>query len=274
MGLLSHMEALHAVESSQREKVFTECSAFSSSTTELIDFHDFAKKNDLPFCALLIPFNNHFFMRYSHGFDVDTILKSVSSVDFWDGTIQKDKWVTYSGSTLEPFYQFFSQNFLTTLNTLHIKTFDVLDTKVIFLILNTELQQENIDKNIFELKNYLSSEIKNFPNYNFRQIHKKNDDCQNKKSFTIDISNIMSDIKKDIDLESQNILLPVIKSEIYSKVSEIIDLTDYCYIMDEKIYIDFYSAQSLEQDLLQFQINKILANVLQKYSTKLIVYSN
>ena len=66
---------------------------------------------------------------------------------------------------------------------------------------------------------------------------------------------------------------PVIKSQIYNKISQIIDLTDYCFMADDKIYIEFYSAQSLESDLLQFQINKILEDLLQDKSKKVSVYS-
>ena len=68
-------------------------------------------------------------------------------------------------------------------------------------------------------------------------------------------------------------MLPVIKSQIYNKISQIIDLTDYCFMEDDKIYIEFYSAQSLESDLLQFQINKILEDLLQDKSKKVSVYS-
>lgn len=271
MGLLSHMEALHAVEN-QRLNGLTECSAFSSKT-ELFDFHSFAKKNDLPLCALMVPFKNRFYMRYSHGFDVETILKSVSSIDFWNGTIQSNEWISYENSALEPFYQFFSQQYLSVLNKIQIKMFEVSDTKAILIIVNNDILQENIDIQLNELKEYITSDLNNFPEYYIHQKHKKNEDNQNSKSFTVDFSDILNGLKNTVDSETQEILLPVIKSQIYNKISQIIDLTDYCFMEDDKIYIEFYSAQSLESDLLQFQINKILEDLLQDKSKKVSVYS-
>ena len=84
MGLLSHMEAIRTRD---LELQFSGANEISSQKKKIVDYHSFSDRAALNQSAVLVPFGKRFFMRYEHGFDAASILKSVSTVAFSNGTL-------------------------------------------------------------------------------------------------------------------------------------------------------------------------------------------
>lgn len=99
-----------------------------------LDFFEFAQKYKIPFFAELKKVNDNFVFCNTYGFDGVSILSSVSSKDFWNGTIkEKNKWYEFSAkrNNLLPFYQFFSFNQKDKINYVYICYFD--DEKILMI---------------------------------------------------------------------------------------------------------------------------------------------
>lgn len=86
--------------------------SISISSAQKISFSDFVKKYNISLCAVLKKCDQNFVISNSYGFDAISIISSVSSLSFWEGTIkEKNKWYSYKNNAqMLPFYQFFSFN--------------------------------------------------------------------------------------------------------------------------------------------------------------------
>ncbi|MCQ2575480.1 MAG: hypothetical protein MJ162_01975, partial [Treponema sp.] len=99
-------------------------SAVSAPTNNSnISFFSFTKKYGLNCCCSFSKKANHFYITNSIGFDGDSILKSYSTDDFWNGAIlPEDRIITYTqaDTNLNSFKQFFSDTLLFDLESLTI----------------------------------------------------------------------------------------------------------------------------------------------------------
>lgn len=275
MGLLSRMEALHAAEK-QRLNGLSVCSAFSSAKKQIFDFHFFANTCRLPTCALLVPFGRRFFMRYSHGMDAETICKSISSVDFWNGTVpETNEWKLFSKSELEPFYQLFSSDFSQELKTIYVKSFMIIadcPIKAFLLIINSDFDKIKVDSAIPNLAEYVASDMTNIAEYYIDEQNPEPQRIEGGKAFFVDFSKAIEKIAERIDYEAQSILLPVVTAEIYNRISKIVPNGDFCsYVPENHMRIVFYNAKNLDADLLQFQLQKLLAPILNDTAAEVTV---
>lgn len=81
------------------------------SAENRLDFFEFTKKYNLNICAILEMYKDSFVVSECIGFDGLTIISTLSTPDFWNGTIpSKNQWYKFSTSdnTITPFYQFLS----------------------------------------------------------------------------------------------------------------------------------------------------------------------
>lgn len=89
------------------------CTALSENAHEYIDslFTDFygtANESRLAAFGIFFPAGSDFKIILNKGFNAETVRKSVSTRDFWDGMIRDDGWHFIRGAALNPFYQLFS----------------------------------------------------------------------------------------------------------------------------------------------------------------------
>ncbi|MGI5174004.1 hypothetical protein H0R92_10465 [Treponema sp. OMZ 840] len=77
--------------------------------TLFVDFHRFADESRNSF-AVFVEFDGNFRIVLNHGFNAETVRKSVSSRDFWDGTVSDSGWHILHGDSLTGFYQLFSRH--------------------------------------------------------------------------------------------------------------------------------------------------------------------
>ncbi len=271
MGLLSHMEAILA-----RDKALQSSGSMDDSIQKKVaDYHSFAEKAALKQSAVLVPFGRRFFMRYEHGFDVVSIFKSVSSVDFWNGTLpQNQQWHTFSGDDLEPFYQLFSSEFNLNLNDLHMKSFILLadvPIQAILLIADKTIDRELIDRNIPELADYIAAEISNvieaIPPTPLRE---------GSRSFSVSIKEPVAEITDSLhtDTEALDLLFPVVLSETLNRLQQILSPDDIVFPLNEFDIVLFFShADNMDADLLQFQLQKYFIPLLGSSTSKILVES-
>lgn len=272
MGLLSHMEAILASDSSTLD---AGSMVDSSQKQKIEDYHSFSKRTALKQSAVLVPFGRRFFMRYEHGFDVETIFKSISSVDFWNGTIPlNQQWHSFSGNELEPFYQLFSKDCIHNLTNLHIKSFILLadiPIQAIMIIADETINQELVDDTIPELADYIAAEI-----LNTIEIIPPTPLQVGSRSFSVSIKDAVAEITDllYIDTEALDLLFPVVLSETLNRLQQILSKQDIVFpLNDFDIALFFSHADNIDADLLQFQLKKYFVPLLGTSSSKILVES-
>ncbi len=86
-----------------------------------LDFFDYVNKYNLSQCAVFRLNNGIFQINTCYGFDCNSILKSVSTLDFWDGLIpQKNTPLLFSkkDNSIQPLYQFFSDKLIDAIDSI------------------------------------------------------------------------------------------------------------------------------------------------------------
>lgn len=202
---------------------------------ERLAFCDFIKKNNFPKCAILKNNSNFYAIFQSFGFDGDSILRSFSSCDFWEGTIPNQNQI-YSFNAksinINQFFQFFSENLKEKINSLSI--FKSTNGKILIFI------NENITKKI----------IFDFEKLNLeKKITNKNDDflSSNKNNLIHFTLNLNSCVEAFIKSKKQNILYEsdfskAIKNEIFNRIFQ-------------KFYKDFFIEQNSENKITFYALN-------------------
>ena len=134
MGLLSRTLSL-----SQEKKV----------SEKTISFIQFTKKFNISLCAVFSKIDNNYLITNSVGFDGISIISSISTNDFWDGTINNpNKWYSFTtNSEMVPFFQLFSFNQKDKIKGIYIcrfedKVFMVCSTESISFIPNDSIIKE------------------------------------------------------------------------------------------------------------------------------------
>ena len=277
MGLLSHMEAIRARD---LELKVSGSMVNSSQKKRIADYHSFSERTALKRSAVLVPFGKRFFMRYEHGFDVASIFKSISSVDFWNGTIpQNQDWHTVSGSNLEPFYQLFSDEVVQDLTTIHIKSFVVLadvPIKAIMIAVDATIDEELVDDYIPYLADFIASDVSNDESYFSSPIFSSTPSIDNCRTFTLTIKEAIAEIADllHVDTEAFDILFPVFLSETKNRLQHLLGKGDYALPGNEfNIILLFSQGKSIAADLLQFQLQKNLFSLFGSSTPKILVES-
>lgn len=197
MGLLSRISAgidIPAEANSINESLLE--SSLKKETGKL-SFFDFLKKNSISHCAVFSKAESFYSFCFSWGFDSATVLQSISTSDFWEGSTKLNQWTLFSSETnnLNTILQFFPDSQKKSFSASYVYNAG----NYLLLIAN--------EKNIYsdsELKK-LSEDfnIINFSNTEFiSESSKKNNNIQLTVNFTAAIS------------EYSGKLNPVLKSQI------------------------------------------------------------
>lgn len=279
MGLLSHMEAIRARD---LELKLSSSNAVLGKRRKITDYHSFSQRVSLARSAVLVPFGKRFFMRYEHGFDAASIFKSVSSIDFWNGTIpQHQEWYTFSDESLEPFYQLFSDDIVHNLTHVHIKSFVILadvPIKAIMIVTDKEINQDLISEYLSDLADFIAADISNSATNFSAPIFSTSNLLEESvgKIFTLSVKEAIAEVADiyHVDAEVLDILDSVILYEVYSRIRRILSPQDFCFPENEyEIGIYFSQAESIEPDLLQFHLQKYLYSFFGRSSSNIFLTS-
>lgn len=163
MGLLNRATA----GQEKSDGLLLKTNAFSNGQV-YNSFFEFCKKYKFAHCAILKYIENNFIISHCIGIDAKSIAASVSSRDFWEGTIGTDVIEISFGkieNSLAPFYQFFSNPMKEKICGIH---FIRISRDAIFMKVDTAQYEDFFSsaetlKN--ELKQFVTSEtVPVFPN--------------------------------------------------------------------------------------------------------------
>ena len=120
--------------------------SLSLSNAKSLNFLDFTRKFNLKVCGIYKKEDNKYFISNSIGYDGISIISSVASADFWDGTVtEKNKLVKISErSKLFPFFQLFSFNLKDDISTLYY--YSTEDSTLIICLSDDETIDEYIQR--------------------------------------------------------------------------------------------------------------------------------
>lgn len=143
----------------------------SLADSNKIPFKQFTKKYNISLCAVFSKFDNDFVITDSTGFDGISIISSISSSDFWNGTIKnKNEWQHYnSNEEMLPFFQLFSFNQKDKITGISIRYFE----NKIFMACSTE--KVNFTASEALTKDLLNLSFENNAQLNIEQFNRGKD---------------------------------------------------------------------------------------------------
>ncbi|WP_428768518.1 hypothetical protein V1L52_07805 [Treponema sp. HNW] len=135
------------------------CAALNTGAQEYIDtlftdFHRTAEESRLAHFALFFKTEAGFKILLNKGFNAETVRKSLSTGDFWQGTIRDSRWHFVRGDALSPFYQLFSAQDL-AFDCLSIKKASQADKPFIFAA-SGEFSETYLEKQLDTLLPFIS----------------------------------------------------------------------------------------------------------------------
>ena len=241
-------------EDSKTEDVENEVLEESSAKIDepFIFFKNFANEVGLQKVVVLIPYENNYQTIFSYGVESYSREKNVSTLDFWNGTLDGVQWQSYSGEKLCPFYQLFSQDDVQQLKHLHIKRFEIdEDTCAIILILedssNSLIDLETIDMILPNINEYLKPLIE-MSNENI--LFQKNED----------ISSIKDKINSEVAKFNMGFLHTISLQSIFRDLKDLVSFDDFYHIFSV-IYHKIISLKN-ERDIWYFTNELEIRNVI------------
>lgn len=241
-------------EDSKNEDVENEVLEESSAKIDepFIFFKNFANEVGLQKVVVLIPYENNYQTIFSYGVESYSREKNVSTLDFWNGTLDGVQWQSYSGEKLCPFYQLFSQDDVQQLKHLHIKRFEIdEDTCAIILILedssNSLIDLETIDMILPNINEYLKPLIE-MSNENV--LFQKNED----------ISSIKDKINSEVAKFNMGFLHTISLQSIFRDLKDLVSFDDFYHIFSV-IYHKIISLKN-ERDIWYFTNELEIRNVI------------
>ncbi len=224
-----------------------------ASEVHKLDFFEFTGKYNLEICALFKNQEGTYKISNCIGFDGESICLSVSTADFWDGTItQPHKLYSFSANSSEalPFFQFFSKALKEKIYSIQIiKTND----NSILLACNAEFKDTSTIFDELEITQNIQIDF-NEGNAGVSQNYAA--------SYTLDFSEalesfILSNSKNDIKFTK------IILDEIYFNLQKNFpspDFVEYSPKGKFKLYISQLLPVELLYNHIRYENSFILAN--------------
>lgn len=101
-------------------------------------FNNEARKLNIKKACILVRNDDFYRLFISTGFSSQTLSDSVSTSDFWDGTLPHSDWASFSHENAVPYLQLFSKDDVSDIAKLHIKRFCASDIHYIFIAAETD----------------------------------------------------------------------------------------------------------------------------------------
>lgn len=185
-------------------------------------FKNFCTEVGLQKVVVLIPHENTYKAIFSYGVESASREESISTFDFWNGTLKENQWYSFSGEDLCPFYQLFADNDVHLLKHLHIKRFEIAENVYsIILILedsvNSFIDLETVEIILPNLKEYLLSFVE-FSNDGI--LFKKNED----------LSEIKDKVSSEIAKFNMGFLHSISLQPIFRELQDSVSFDDFYHI--------------------------------------------
>ena len=267
-GLLSRAE--HILHSAR----------FSCKTDEpFVFFSSFVEELGFSKVCILLSDENLFKMYFSYGFDSSSFQKSVSTKDFWDGTIPSEDWFQASDEDIVPFRQLFSEDDNAEISLLHIKRFELKETSCIIIIAEytkqTLVDTDMVDvvlpslyphiEHCIETKRIISGAL--FATKFETAVNTENSLIENAKGymFTVSLDNFFN----SFDYLSAEASLLLFKSLHYA-INILTKLPDILYADDHAIKLIRFCNGELDDELYAYQLKKTISPIFTPEKSDLI----
>jgi len=248
-------------------------------------FSTFCKKYGFVHAGVFAIVDGMYVLVNAFALDADTIIKSVSSPDFWKGTLSSSSaWHTYSlqQETLLGFYQFFGNAFKAHMNAAHYFSFTSNSQNYILGIfqLDTDFRTISLPAPgaafISELEPFCSPRFCGLGNEALykEQLAKATSHCP-ASLFTISFEKLVLTIIDKSTITTMNLRKQVeqtILSEISGLLSEAFQLENACiYTQGYEYHAVIFSKQLLNDSFIRLQITQTCASVIGSLNEELIL---
>ncbi|NLM01211.1 MAG: hypothetical protein GX220_07150 [Treponema sp.] len=154
MGLLSYVMQKYYSEG-QIDGLLNKAELYLKTNFSPMDL--IKKKYFLDKIGLFVKNNSKFFLEFESGFDNETKSTSISTSDFWNGTLQKNSWICFENDELVSVLQLLSNKDKNDIKKIYVKKLS--DKYILFLPVYNN--NENISKNLNEIEKDIIYFIKN-----------------------------------------------------------------------------------------------------------------
>lgn len=242
----------------------------NNHNVESISFIQFTKKYNISLCAVFSKIDNNYIITNSIGFDGISIISSISTTDFWNGTIKNsNEWQSFTtNSEMIPFYQLFSFNFKDKINSIYIHRFG----DKIFMACSAE----NFS---FIPNNAITNDLSNisFKTENSNSDYSINlEKNENIYKYQLDVKNAIEfHIQKNLRLlEYKNTIQETISNEIVNFLKRSFSSPHLISSNEYGIFnIAYISETEVPEQLIKTHLIKELGSILDDES-KLIAFTN
>lgn len=266
MGLLSHIINANKQSTQKSEGLLVKANALTSIQARNVSLYDFAKKHNMRHCALYSRIDDddsdEIIITDCLGLDAGTVIKSVSSVDFWRGTLEEPfQLITYSGSGCNQFFQFFSEDIAHKISKLFfIRSTD--DT--VFMACEFDGEQIDLPSANDVNKIMLTRQADFIVAEDFSSGFKKGN-YANLLLISVKFAtdNVISNIGISLSDNERNIISRAIYSMIVSEISHSLSSTDkICYDGNGEIKVVMFARDKIDDYLLQFHLSSSLEKLI------------
>lgn len=127
----------------------------------VVVFNTISRKLNIAKACVLVCNDGYYRLFLSAGFSDNILSESISTSDFWDGTLPHQDWLHTSEEKNIPFLQFFSKDDVSDISRLHVKRFTVSGLDYVLLAAENrdspELPLESFDSLLSSIINCINS---------------------------------------------------------------------------------------------------------------------
>ncbi|MFA6855686.1 MAG: hypothetical protein WCR31_00625 [Treponema sp.] len=281
MGLLSRISTELPAQVSYGESKNT---GLLSKTSKLFErpvftlFSEICNAYSFSHCALFTNINDVFIMTQCQGIDAKTVASSISSRDFWNGTIgNPDSFVNVkkSDNNFSGFYQLFSSLFNEQIEGLH---FLRITDDCIFANIDFDSYKDDLSVSPAELRNVIIRYLASLKNETGTFISPKlNCDFTHFTAFLflLSVKTAVNSSVSDADISNKFIhdsLFSIIYNEIFSMLKQHFAEPNFCIQSGNgEIKLILFAQNEIDDTILQYHISHTLQPVLSTYSNSVII---
>jgi hypothetical protein len=264
MGLLSRISSEEHHEKKAGSTGLLARSEYVAEVPRFSSFSDFSSSYGLSHCAVLTIVNGSFVITACTGLDASTIGLSVSSPDFWNGTLKSSGFSTFlsSDGTIAPFYQLFSPEMKEKILGIHILR---ISSDKIFFYADIG-QTQNFSATASLVKAVLLEDFSEKENSENHSDILPLSPSYNADLFLLSAKIAISSIIRDTGITDTIIadsVFSTIYDELFNLLSSHIGMPDRCITsVNGEIKLVILTHGLSDDSVLQFHISRLFAPVL------------
>lgn len=258
MGLLSHIENKKQLSAGLLFRAeHLDLSNAKSEQQDTIDFPAFVLSAGIGCFGIYAQDGDFLYLAHCAGFDLMSIKNSLSTKDFWEGLAHENGgWLDFSGSSLSPLYQLFSNEMRDKITEIHVLPFSAKGKSFFFLT------TAKIDTDTFPAKALEQYAAKDF----------EKDRGLDTSQLTVNIERAFEISNASLFIASAKLSLESAFSDIASPLKEKLKATAFkqlCLLTErffpapnccipcrnEEFKIAIFAKEELSDKLLEFQLN-------------------